>query len=111
MKMVQRDGDPYGTRTRVSAVKGQRPRPLDEGTISLLTGGLDTHQPSLGQPIFIFFSRRPHKRNIIKCYLHFIAAGPCVFFEFSSNMKPPPDTSLQNCTHWFISLSESHSFY
>ena len=25
-------GDPYGTRTRVSAVKGQRPRPLDEGT-------------------------------------------------------------------------------
>ncbi len=26
-------GDPYGTRTRVSAVKGQRPRPLDEGTL------------------------------------------------------------------------------
>ena len=24
-------GDPYGTRTRVSAVKGRRPRPLDEG--------------------------------------------------------------------------------
>ena len=30
------DGDPYGTRTRVSAVKGQRPRPLDEGTITWL---------------------------------------------------------------------------
>ena len=27
------NGDPYGTRTRVSAVKGQRPRPLDEGTV------------------------------------------------------------------------------
>ena len=24
-------GDPYGNRTRVSAVKGPRPRPLDEG--------------------------------------------------------------------------------
>src|SRR3712207_7341132 len=26
-----RGGAPYGTRTRVFAVKGQRPRPLDEG--------------------------------------------------------------------------------
>jgi hypothetical protein len=25
------NGDPYGTRTRVYAVKGRRPRPLDEG--------------------------------------------------------------------------------
>jgi hypothetical protein len=25
------DGDPYGTRTRVFAVRGRRPRPLDEG--------------------------------------------------------------------------------
>ncbi len=25
-------GDPYGNRTRVFAVKGRRPRPLDEGT-------------------------------------------------------------------------------
>ena len=24
-------GDPYGTRTRVFAVRGRRPRPLDEG--------------------------------------------------------------------------------
>ena len=28
---VQSAGAPYGTRTRVSAVKGRRPRPLDEG--------------------------------------------------------------------------------
>src|SRR3546814_7287887 len=27
------DGDPYGNRTRVSAVKGPRPRPLDEGAM------------------------------------------------------------------------------
>jgi hypothetical protein len=27
----QTDGAPYGTRTRVSAVKGRRPGPLDEG--------------------------------------------------------------------------------
>ena len=26
-----RAGDPYGTRTRVFAVRGRRPRPLDEG--------------------------------------------------------------------------------
>lgn len=29
--IVNQNGAPYGTRTRVSAVKGQRPRPLDEG--------------------------------------------------------------------------------
>ncbi len=29
----RRNGDPYGNRTRVSAVKGPRPRPLDEGAI------------------------------------------------------------------------------
>src|SRR5690606_11575800 len=28
-----RRGDPYGNRTRVSAVKGPRPRPLDEGAV------------------------------------------------------------------------------
>ncbi len=28
---ILRDGTPYGTRTRVSAVKGRRPGPLDEG--------------------------------------------------------------------------------
>ncbi len=27
------DGDPYGIRTRVAAVKGRCPRPLDEGVI------------------------------------------------------------------------------
>ena len=27
------DGDPYGVRTRVTAVKGRRPRPLDEGDL------------------------------------------------------------------------------
>ena len=26
-------GDPYGNRTRVFAVKGRRPRPLDEGAV------------------------------------------------------------------------------
>lgn len=29
--MYNEVGVPYGNRTRVSAVKGQRPRPLDEG--------------------------------------------------------------------------------
>ena len=28
-------GDPYGNRTRVSAVKGPRPGPLDEGAIPI----------------------------------------------------------------------------
>lgn len=30
-KPLKNPGDPYGTRTRVYAVKGRRPRPLDEG--------------------------------------------------------------------------------
>ncbi len=29
-------GVPYGIRTRVAAVRGQRPRPLDEGDLSCL---------------------------------------------------------------------------
>ena len=29
------EGDPYGTRTRVAAVKGQCPRPLDEGAMAM----------------------------------------------------------------------------
>lgn len=29
----KRAGDPYGTRTRVFAVRGRRPRPLDEGAV------------------------------------------------------------------------------
>lgn len=28
--------DPYGTRTRVAAVKGQCPRPLDEGAMAMV---------------------------------------------------------------------------
>src|SRR3982751_5401605 len=31
---IDATGDPYGTRTRVFAVRGRRPRPLDEGAIS-----------------------------------------------------------------------------
>ena len=31
-------GDPYGTRTRVFAVRGRRPRPLDEGAIAIASG-------------------------------------------------------------------------
>ena len=32
-------GAPYGTRTRVSAVRGRRPGPLDEGSASIFWGG------------------------------------------------------------------------
>jgi hypothetical protein len=32
-------GDPYGTRTRVFAVRGRRPRPLDEGANAEKRGG------------------------------------------------------------------------
>src|SRR5688500_13943817 len=33
------DGDPYGTRTRVFAVRGRRPRPLDEGAAARSADG------------------------------------------------------------------------
>ena len=33
---LKMDGDPYGTRTRVFAVKGRCPRPLDEGVTAAL---------------------------------------------------------------------------
>jgi hypothetical protein len=32
-QLNKQGGDPYGIRTRVAAVKGQCPRPLDEGVI------------------------------------------------------------------------------
>jgi hypothetical protein len=30
-QVIEKIGAPYGTRTHVTAVKGRRPRPLDEG--------------------------------------------------------------------------------
>lgn len=45
-------GVPYGTRTRVSAVKGQRPRPLDEGDA---VGDVGSHLARVNQA-----------RNVIK---------------------------------------------
>ncbi len=33
--LLNRNGAPYGTRTRVTAVRGRRPRPLDEGSLSV----------------------------------------------------------------------------
>src|SRR5690606_9518426 len=35
------DGAPYGTRTRVLALRGLRPRPLDEGSVVAARGGAD----------------------------------------------------------------------
>ena len=37
-KSLKLNGDPYGIRTRVAGVKGQCPRPLDEGVACLLEG-------------------------------------------------------------------------
>ena len=31
IRSLRKSGDPYGIRTRVAGVKGQCPRPLDEG--------------------------------------------------------------------------------
>ena len=35
-KNMAEGSDPYGTRTRVAAVKGRSPRPLDEGAAAVL---------------------------------------------------------------------------
>ena len=55
----ERTGDPYGTRTRVSAVKGRRPRPLDEGAkISARALGIRHDKVNQGQ--IVLFSRQLH---------------------------------------------------
>ena len=36
ISLVNINGDPYGTRTRVTGVRGRRPRPLDEGATNLI---------------------------------------------------------------------------
>src|SRR4028118_2137578 len=43
-----RDGDPYGTRTRVFAVRGRRPRPLDEGATARRSGRGAPHMGARG---------------------------------------------------------------
>ena len=42
--------DPYGTRTRVAAVKGQCPRPLDEGAVLAL---VSTTMESIGSDLML----------------------------------------------------------
>ena len=42
-------GDPYGIRTRVAAVKGRCPKPLDEGVAQLAI--YEAHHPSSITPI------------------------------------------------------------
>ncbi len=37
--LVDEENDPYGTRTRVTAVKGRCPRPLDEGAAACFDSG------------------------------------------------------------------------
>ena len=85
-------GDPYGTRTRVSAVKGQRPRPLDEGT-NRVNGGLDTKPLAPGQPIFIIFLRRPDQADVIKRHFNLVIPGPSVLFQPSCHIKTPADAA------------------
>lgn len=61
--------DPYGTRTRVAAVKGQCPRPLDEGAVYF--GSVQNTEPisvelacdfhSAGQSGEAFLSARKHQ--------------------------------------------------
>ena len=40
--VIKISNDPYGTRTRVTAVKGRCPRPLDEGAVE--TGAMATDE-------------------------------------------------------------------
>ena len=47
-------GDPYGTRTRVSAVKGRRPRPLDEGA-KISTGAVGKRHDTVNQEQNVLF--------------------------------------------------------
>jgi hypothetical protein len=49
------NGDPYGTRTRVFAVRGRRPRPLDEGARRPFQMCLTNHSvvtPTGIEPVF-----------------------------------------------------------
>ncbi len=50
-------GDPYGIRTRVAAVKGQCPRPLDEGVIVERGVGVLVQHREIKPRIFIRATR------------------------------------------------------
>ena len=55
--ILKRNGDPYGTRTRVTAVKGRCPRPLDEGVAA---GMIYPHRPP---PSSLLPAKRPSRRS------------------------------------------------
>ena len=57
----RKSGDPYGTRTRVAAVKGQCPRPLDEGV------------NAVGEAAYRRWMRRLASVNLT--FLHFFLKG------------------------------------
>jgi hypothetical protein len=60
LPVLYRSGAPYGNRTRVSAVKGRRPRPLDEGRRSSRSP-LETIAPGAGH------SARRHIEAFSRC--------------------------------------------
>src|SRR3546814_17726023 len=58
-RRVWRDGDPYGTRTRVSAVRGPRPGPLDEGAVP---------PSAVATPARLQAVIRPSAASVLDCY-------------------------------------------
>ena len=64
----ERTGDPYGTRTRVSAVKGRRPRPLDEGA-KISTGAVGIRQGTVNQEQNMLFLSQLY-RNLLFLLFH-----------------------------------------
>ena len=63
-EFCEKDGDPYGTRTRVYAVKGRRPRPLDEGVtgheVYWSNAGRSRYESKNCRPIGNFFPDTGH---------------------------------------------------
>src|SRR5438105_595704 len=78
---LPRPGDPNGTRTRVFAVKGRRPRPLDDGAASR-SGSPVRRGPAQRQA-----TRGSSKRGILEVHLGRVAAVPFVALD---RARQPP---------------------
>ncbi len=99
------NGDPYGTRTRVFAVKGRRPRPLDEGASSErppVIGLGPWRQPLNEKSVSI------GKCGVVQLQFHGVAAGPIVTLYPASDVHRAAARALQGCAIFTVALAPGH---
>jgi hypothetical protein len=92
---ADRKNDPYGNRTRVAAVKGQCPRPLDEGVVDISPSASAKYTP-FDEPVKTYDQRsttRSRETSRARRGQQFCRAGPSsnlpIKFDSTQRGGPP----------------------